>query len=62
MQHELEKEKDLQAQWKENVTIPVTNNDRAGIFCNKKDHLFKVEITATDSQRKQSLNIHYEKK
>lgn len=32
------------------MTIPVTNDERASSFSDNKDLLFKVEITANESQ------------
>lgn len=61
-QHEPEKGRDLQAQWKEHVTIPVTNNERAGSLSDNKDQLFKAQITVTESQSKKSLDVHFERK
>lgn len=37
------REKVSQAQWKEHMTIPVTNSGRASSRPDNKDHLFKVE-------------------
>lgn len=61
-QHEPEKGKDLQAQWKEHVTVPVTTNGKAGSLSHNTDQLFEVEITVAESQSEKSLNIAFESK
>lgn len=43
MQREPEKGKDLQAQWKEHVTVPVTTNGKAGSLSHNTDQLFELK-------------------